>query len=273
MFKIFKTFCALLLLTSAVGAIPVRPNQNKQIDLASAKTPQPKEEKHYLSAYAIKNAPIFITPTLTSAASEYLTIGDEIEVYDEYRSANGENYLVSDRGYIRHKDLTFLKEFVFYPIEKIMYAVSDAQIVDYPDATGTPVRALSLNDSVNITGRNEYGYYQIENSPYDFIKESDVMATKYISYSNIYSSGINPVMGVNYYNGRKETYYSSRVLYHYKTPQWYLDNEGFYHDSNGYYVVAASDIAQGTVFECSKGACIVLDTGCAAGVTDYYVNW
>ena len=23
----------------------------------------------------------------------------------------------------------------------------------------------------------------------------------------------------------------------------------------------------------SKGNCIVLDTGCAAGVTDYYVNW
>ena len=79
--------------------------------------------------------------------------------------------------------------------------------------------------------------------------------------------------GVYYYNGRKETYYSSRVLYHHKTPEWSLDSEGFYHNANGYYVVAASDMAFGTVFDCSKGACIVLDCGCAPGVTDYYVNW
>lgn len=79
--------------------------------------------------------------------------------------------------------------------------------------------------------------------------------------------------GVYYYGDRKETYYSSRVLYHYRTPEWYPDEEGFYHTADGYYVVAASDMAQGTIFDCSKGTCIVLDTGCDAGTTDYYVNW
>lgn len=30
---------------------------------------------------------------------------------------------------------------------------------------------------------------------------------------------------------------------------------------------------QGTTFEGSKGTCVVLDSGCSEGVTDYYVNW
>lgn len=87
------------------------------------------------------------------------------------------------------------------------------------------------------------------------------------------SDGLNPYTGVNYHDGRTETYYSSNVLYHYQTPEWTVDEQGFYHDSEGRYVVAASDMEQGTVFEGSMGECIVLDCGCAPGVTDYYVNW
>lgn len=87
------------------------------------------------------------------------------------------------------------------------------------------------------------------------------------------SSGLTKAGGVNYYNGRKETYYSSRVLYHYRTSEWLLDSEGFYRTSEGYFVVAASDLPQGTLVEGSKGTCIVLDSGCAANVLDYYVSW
>ena len=87
------------------------------------------------------------------------------------------------------------------------------------------------------------------------------------------SDGLTAFTGVNYHEGRTETYYSSNVLYHYRTPEWTLDEEGFYRDAEGRYVVAASDMEQGTVFEGSKGTCIVLDCGCADGVTDYYVNW
>ena len=90
-------------------------------------------------------------------------------------------------------------------------------------------------------------------------------------YTN--GSGLTPQSGVNYFNGRRETYYSSNVLYHYRTPEWTLDSEGFYRTSSGQYVVAASDMPQGTVFQGSKGECIVLDSGCAAGTTDYYVAW
>lgn len=87
------------------------------------------------------------------------------------------------------------------------------------------------------------------------------------------SDGLNAWSGVNYHDGRTETYYSSNVLYHYRTNEWWLDDEGFYRTDEGFYVVAASDMEQGTTFEGSKGTCIVLDCGCADGVTDYYVGW
>lgn len=86
-------------------------------------------------------------------------------------------------------------------------------------------------------------------------------------------SGLTKSSGVNYHNGRKETYYSSRVLHHYRTNEWTLDSEGFYRTSEGYYVVAASDKKQGSTFQGSKGVCQVLDSGCASGTTDYYVGW
>lgn len=94
-------------------------------------------------------------------------------------------------------------------------------------------------------------------------------------YEPVYypSEGLNAYTGVNEYDGRTETYYSSNVLYHYRTNEWWLDEEGFYRTDEGYYVVAASDMEQGTTFEGSKGTCIVLDTGCDAGITDYYVRW
>ena len=87
------------------------------------------------------------------------------------------------------------------------------------------------------------------------------------------SGGLTQSSGVYYYGGRKESYYSSRVLYHYRTPEWTADAEGFYRDADGYYVVAASDLPQGTVFQGSKGICRVYDSGCAAKTTDYYVNF
>lgn len=91
------------------------------------------------------------------------------------------------------------------------------------------------------------------------------------SYAN--GSGLTRSAGVNNYNGRRETYYSSNVLYHYRTGEWTQDSEGFWRDADGYYVVAASDKSQGSTFTGSKGECKVYDSGCAAGTTDYYTGW
>ena len=91
--------------------------------------------------------------------------------------------------------------------------------------------------------------------------------------ADINNSNLTQQSGVNYYDGRTETYYSSNALYHKDTDQWTVDDEGFYRTDEGYYVVAASDMPQGTTFEGSKGTCIVLDSGCDEGTTDYYVSW
>ena len=100
---------------------------------------------------------------------------------------------------------------------------------------------------------------------------AEAEAAEAASYAN--GSGLTRSAGVNNYNGRRETYYSSNVLYHYRTGEWTQDSEGFWRDSDGYYVVAAGDMAQGSTFTGSKGDCKVYDSGCAAGTTDYYTGW
>lgn len=70
------------------------------------------------------------------------------------------------------------------------------------------------------------------------------------------------------------TYYSSRVLYHYRTPEWTVGSDGIYRDSDGYVVVASSDLSEGSTF-CSEifGYCKVYDCGCPSGTIDVYVNF
>lgn len=70
-----------------------------------------------------------------------------------------------------------------------------------------------------------------------------------------------------------ETWYSSNSLYHYRTGEWHTDEEGYYRDSGGYYVVASNDYPEGTVINTSKGEAIVLDSGTYSGNVDFYTNW
>jgi hypothetical protein len=91
------------------------------------------------------------------------------------------------------------------------------------------------------------------------------------SYSN--TGGLTKSGGVNYYNGRRETWYSSRTLHHYRTSEWTVGSDGVYRDSDGYVVVACSDKAQGSEVDTSKGKGKIYDSGCAAGTTDIYTAW
>ena len=79
--------------------------------------------------------------------------------------------------------------------------------------------------------------------------------------------------GVIYQNGIRYTYYSSNVLYHYRTPEWTAGNDGIYRDSAGYIVVASSDHSQGSVVSTPFGAGKVYDSGCASGTIDIYTNF
>ena len=132
----------------------------------------------------------------------------------------------------------------------------------------------SIKELKNLSSESD----QIKQAIIDAKSAAEAQATTVIEYNsgssyNISSDGLTPQSGVNYYDGRTETYYSSNVLYHYKTNEWTLDDEGFYRTDDGYYVVAASDMPEGTTFETSKGTAIVLDSGCSEGVTDFYVGW
>lgn len=71
------------------------------------------------------------------------------------------------------------------------------------------------------------------------------------------------------------TYYSSKVLYHYKTPQWTLCKDGLYRDSKGRVIVASDSYSHGTVLQSPLfGTCIVQDCGVGDSSTlDVYVGW
>lgn len=90
----------------------------------------------------------------------------------------------------------------------------------------------------------------------------------------IVNSGSFKSAGVWYDNNYRYTWYSSNVLYHYRTPEWTAGADGIYRDSDGYVVVASSDLPQGAVIDGTPfGACKVYDSGCASGTLDVYTNF
>lgn len=188
-------------------------------------------------------------------------------------------------GYVNVNKLTSSHEDIFNPVDEIKYADSDIEVKQLPQEESTTIFTKTTDDELHVVGTNDYAYYEVD---FDGVKgyvlkdqvkdeKTPVPVVASVDYSALFASmgssgSLTKASGVNYYGGRRETYYSSNVLYHYLTPTWTLDSEGFYRDGDNY-VVAASDMPQGTIFPCSKGTCIVLDTGCPAGTTDYYVAW
>ena len=128
--------------------------------------------------------------------------------------------------------------------------------------------AAAAQEEASEYSENEYEYVG-DNGSYQYDQGY------YPSGYSYPSDGLTPFTGVNNYDGQLETYYSSNVLYHQDTSNWTVDDEGFYRTDEGYYVVAANDgqYSYGDTYEGSKGTCQVLDSGCAYGTTDYYVNW
>lgn len=78
---------------------------------------------------------------------------------------------------------------------------------------------------------------------------------------------------VNYFNGRRETWYSSRALRHPQTDEWTLGYDGIYRDEDGYIVVATSDVPQGELIETSLGTGKAYDCSPTIGTVDIYTDW
>ena len=102
-------------------------------------------------------------------------------------------------------------------------------------------------------------------------QQQQQQAAQQQSYSG--DSGNFKSQGIIYQNGIRYTYYSSNVLYHYRTPEWTAGSDGIYRDSAGYIVVASSDHSQGSVVSTPFGAGKVYDSGCASGTIDIYTNF
>ena len=94
---------------------------------------------------------------------------------------------------------------------------------------------------------------------------------------HITSNPLNVSMGVKYFNGAKETYYSQRVLPGggLKIPGRHVADDGTIRDKDGYIVVSCnySFRSKYSKFLTSLGPAKVYDTGCRQGVVDIYVNW
>ena len=106
-----------------------------------------------------------------------------------------------------------------------------------------------------------YGYILLYDQPYNV--ETDVKLNSYI--------------GVVYFNGHKETYYSQNVLPGggLRIPGRHVAEDGTVRDEEGYICVAAdwNYLPYGATVLTSLGPARVYDTGCDYGVIDIYVNW
>lgn len=121
-----------------------------------------------------------------------------------------------------------------------------------------------------------------ENYTEEYIEYTDYSAN-YSGVTGYYGDGGEVLYGENgptrympgYYDGRKETYYSSNVLPHYRMNEWTVDDEGFYRTDEGYYVVGVGlgEMNIGDTFETGKGTAIVMDYGYTENITDFYTNW
>lgn len=99
----------------------------------------------------------------------------------------------------------------------------------------------------------------------------------YTSSSTVCDNPLTPSMGVKYFNGHRETWYSQRVLpgNGLNIPGRHVASDGTIRDKDGY-IVLASDLSyapRGTIIQTSLGPGKVYDTGCAYGTIDIYTDW
>lgn len=168
--------------------------------------------------------------------------------------------------------------------------IADEAIETYSQViTDEQIEQLKIHEEGMKTAVS-FSNYQKHSDSFDEIVLAciDLMPKQAIYYSNqsnSYSngnyiftgSGLTKSGGVYYYNGRKETWYSTneagQMVTAINIPGRYVGSDGIIRDANGYICVAASDVPLGSTIETSLGTGKVYDTGCANGTTDIYTNW
>ena len=103
--------------------------------------------------------------------------------------------------------------------------------------------------------------------------------TYYAEYSDAYNTDGPSRYMPGWHDGYLETYYDASR--HYMASEWTVDSEGYYHDSNGRYVIGVdiNDInpetgqgyQYGDVVDTGKGEAVIYDYGQGAHVHDFAV--
>ena len=116
----------------------------------------------------------------------------------------------------------------------------------------------------------------VDAQPQSEVVETTTNATQeQVSIPGSGSGVLNPVDGINYYNGVKESYYSQKVLAGggLNIPGRHVAADGTIRDADNYIVVASDTQAKGSTGQSSLGAYKVYDTGVGHSGIDVYTNW
>lgn len=107
--------------------------------------------------------------------------------------------------------------------------------------------------------------------------ESDDNGLQYTATYNVTDGHLTRSNGVVYYNGHKETWYSTNESAGATTavsiPGKHVADDGTIRDKNGYVCVASSDHSFYTIVNTSVGPGKVYDCGCSHGTIDVYTTW
>lgn len=160
-------------------------------------------------------------------------------------------------------------------IEMFADVITDEQIAGFREYEEIMTTTLSIDEYNKASEAFDAIFYECDAAL------SAYLAPKYAQPNSGYSGGGFDIpynfrqMGVLNDSDYRYTYYSSNVLYHYRTPEWTLGSDGIYRDSAGRVVVASDAYPEGTVVQSELfGECIVLDCGVGRTDTlDVYVGW
>ena len=121
--------------------------------------------------------------------------------------------------------------------------------------------------------------YEYQN--YDSAAYSGSGGTYYAEYNELYNDNGPSRSMPGWYDGYLETYYNASA--HYLASEWTVDDEGFYRDGDGRYVVGVDindvnpDTGQqyqyGDVVQTGRGEGVVYDYGSGAHVHDFATTW
>lgn len=140
-----------------------------------------------------------------------------------------------------------------------------------------------VTETVDESAQDEAEAPEDEQQAYEPEAEyvEDYSGTYYAEYSELYNTDGPSRTMPGWYEGYLETYYDASA--HFMAGEWTLDSDGYYHDSEGRYVIGVdvNDVnpetgegyQYGDVVQTGRGEAVVYDFGQGAHVHDFATNW